>query len=133
MVCSADGQSDIAAALGVRTSAPVTPTWTDDLYSCVYQYPSGDMVVSVKELSDLASTTAYYTTVEQGLGAGEAIAGLGQGAYQGAGGSIVVRKDNKVLRVDVAALPARVGTPLIDRTEAAVRVAIVVMGCWSGK
>jgi hypothetical protein len=132
MVCSGDGQSDIAGALGVHTSAPVTATWADHLYSCTYRYPGGDMVLSVKELAGTASTTAYYTAAEQQLGAGEAVAGLGQGAYQGADGSMVVRKDDKVLQVDVAALPAQVGAPPIDRVEAAVRVAIVVMGCWSG-
>jgi hypothetical protein len=131
MVCGAEGQKEIAEALGVHTSAPIAPTWVDHLYSCAYPYADVRMDLSVKELTDAASTDAYFASAEHALGTGAAVAGVGQEAYQGADGSVVVRKDFKVLQVDVAGMPAQVGSPAIDRSEAAVRVAIVVMGCWT--
>ena len=131
MVCATEAQKDIAEALGATTTGPITPTWADHLYSCTYSYADGRIALSVKELNDAASTTAYFNSLQAGLGHGTDVAGVGQGAYQGDGGSVVVRKDFKVLDVDVSGLPARFGTPPIDRGEAAMRVAVTVMGCWS--
>jgi hypothetical protein len=130
MICASEGQKEIAAALGVQTTAPVVPTWTDHLYSCGYQYGAARIGLSVKELSDAGSTDAYFTSAKAGLGSGTVVGGLGQDAYQGSDGSVVVRKDFKVLRVEVASLPDHFGSPAIDRSEAAVRIAVVVMGCW---
>jgi hypothetical protein len=45
---------------------------------------------------------------------------------------MVVRKDWKVLVVDVAALPAQIGQPPTSSGEAAVTVADVILGCWNG-
>ncbi|HZQ58828.1 MAG TPA: hypothetical protein VFA84_12360 [Acidimicrobiales bacterium] len=131
MVCGAEGQKDIAEALGATTTAPVTPTWADHLYSCTYTYADGRIALSVKELNDAASTTAYFASVESNFGHGTDVAGVGQGAFQGDTGSVVVRKDFKVLDVDVNALPDHFGSPPIDRGEAAMRVAVTVMGCWT--
>jgi|SRR5579871_1618741 len=130
MVCSAEAQNEIADAVGAHTTAVPAPTWSDHLYSCTYTYADGRIALSVKELRDAASTTAYFTSVESSIGHGTDVAGVGQDAYQGDDGSVVVRKDYKVLDVDVSALPARFGTPPIDRGEAAMRVAVTVMGCW---
>jgi len=131
MVCSAEAQKDIAEAVGATTTAPVTPTWADHLYSCTYAYADGRIALSVKELNDAASTTAYFASVESNIGHGTDVAGVGQGAFQGDTGSVVVRKDFKVLDVDVNALPDNFGSPPIDRGEAAMRVAVTVMGCWT--
>jgi hypothetical protein len=45
---------------------------------------------------------------------------------------MVVRKDWKVLLVDVADLPAQFGQPPTSSGDAAVSVADVILGCWSG-
>ena len=132
MVCSAEAAKELADALGMR-AAPSTPTWVDHRYSCTYAYPDGRIGLSVKELADAAATTADFAAEQAGLGTGGAVAGIGQGAYQGGGGSIIVRKDFKVLAVDVSDVPARFGVPPIDRSEVAVRAAIVVMGCWTDR
>ena len=59
-------------------------------------------------------------------------AGLGQGAFRTSGGDVVVRKDWKVLLVDVSALPSQFGVPSTSATDVAYTVADVVLGCWDG-
>jgi hypothetical protein len=130
MVCSADAQKEIAGAVGATTDGPIAPAWADHLYSCTYPYADGRIGLSVKELTDAATTTAYFTAMDARLGQGGDVAGIGQDAYQGADGSVVVRKDFKVLHVDVSGLPSQFGSPPIDRGEAALRIAVTVMGCW---
>lgn len=130
-VCSHEAQREIAADLGVR-AAVSAPTWEDHLYSCVYQYPEGSFTMSVKELSSWSQTFAYYRQVGAGLGPSHTIANLGQGAYQVADGSVVVRKDWKVLTVDVSHLPATFGVPPTSAGDNAVSVAIVILDCWAG-
>ena len=132
MVCSPSGQEDIAGVLGTTPTAPVTAAWVDHLYACTYMYAEGHMLVSVKELENAAATTAYFTSVQAGLGSGSEVAGIGEDAFQGSGGSVLVRKDFNVLLVDVSGLPARIGSPPVDRATAALDVATAVMGCWTG-
>jgi hypothetical protein len=132
MVCSAEAQKELAGALGKPATGAIVPTWADHLYSCTLPYADGRIGLSVKELSDPVGTTAYFASMQTALGSGGPVAGIGQGAYQGADGSMVVRKDYKVLNIDVGGVPAQFGVPPIDRAEAAVRIAIVVMGCWTG-
>jgi hypothetical protein len=57
---------------------------------------------------------------------------VGQAAFDAPDDSVVVRKDFKVLDVDASGLPMQFGQPLITRSEAAMRVALLVMGCWTG-
>ena len=64
MVCSAEAQKELAGALGKPTTGAVVPTWTDHLYSCAYPYADGRIGLSVKELSDAAATTAYFTSMQ---------------------------------------------------------------------
>jgi hypothetical protein len=132
MVCSPEAQLDIAKALGSPTTRSVKPTWTDHLYSCQYAYSSGQVVLSVKELSDDKATSGYFDTLAQRLGKRSNVGGLGQAAFDTPNDSIVVRKDFKVLDVDVSALPARFGNPAADRSTTAMRIALLVMGCWTG-
>jgi len=58
--------------------------------------------------------------------------GLGQGAFQTTDGSVVVRKDWKVLLVDTSGLPARFGVPATTSGEVAVTVGDIILGCWAG-
>jgi hypothetical protein len=132
MVCGPEAQREIALSLQLRSSAPTTPTWADQLYSCRYTYPVGSVEMSVKELADQAATDAYYTGTRTDPADQVALHGLGQAAYAGPDGIIVVRKDFKVLRIDATGLPAQFGQPPMSRAEAARRIASDIMTCWNG-
>lgn len=131
MICRSEEIAKINSAIGT-TAVVAKPTWTDHLYSCQYRYPTGSMRLSVKELSSWSQTTAYFRSLGARLGDTGTIPNLGQGAFQTKNGSVVVRKDWKVLLVDVAALPGQVGQPPVSAGDAAVTVADAILGCWNG-
>jgi hypothetical protein len=130
-VCQEDARAEIASALGEKATVS-EPTWVDYLYSCRYGYTSGSMALSVKELSSWAQTLAYYKSLEVLLGNVRSLANLGQGAFQTTNGSVVVRKDWKVLLVDIAGLPDQFGVPPTSSGDVAVTVSDVILGCWAG-
>ncbi len=130
-VCQREAVNDIDSALGVEASVS-TPTWVDHRYACDYRYPSGTMALSVKELSSWGQTDAYFRSLAVQLGKSRSLQGLGQGAFQTANGSVVVRKDWKVLLVDIHALPAQFGVPATSSGDVAVTVGDVILGCWAG-
>jgi hypothetical protein len=134
MICESEAQKDIyESATGVKTIAPFKPTWVGHVYSCVYKYPGGaQMTLSVKELSSPDETTAYFDSLATKLHKTTDQAGVGQGAFHVANGSIVVRKDYKVLLIDVSKLPASFGVPADQRADVATNVAVTIMGCWTG-
>jgi hypothetical protein len=134
-VCSAEAQQDMASALGERAKVS-PPTWVDQQYACTYAYPdadpTGSFELSVKELSSWAQTTAYYDSLATQMGNARSLESLGQGAFQTTDGSVVVRKDWKVLLVDNAGLPPQFGVPPTSAADIAVTVADVILGCWAG-
>jgi hypothetical protein len=130
-VCQREAQKDIASALG-ENAVVSTPTWVDHLYSCDYTYPTGSMALSVKELSSWGETDAYFGTLAGSMGKTRDLEALGQRAFQTTNGSVVVRKDWKVLVVDVAGLPQQFGVPPTSSGDVAVTVADVILGCWAG-
>jgi hypothetical protein len=132
MVCAPEAQSEVASALGVTGTVPVPPTWVDHLYSCRYVYPNGTMALSVKELSSRAQTTAYFESLHELLGQSEQLKGVAQGAFVTKDGSLVLRKDYKVLLVDTSGLPVPFGSAFKSRSQVAVGVGITVLGCWTG-
>lgn len=133
MICADEAQKDIyESATGVKTIAPFKPTWVDHVYSCKYVYPNGAvMTLSVKELSTDAETTAYYNMLGEKLHKTDKQIGLPI-AFQAADGSVVARKDNKVLTIDVTKLPASFGVPAASRGDVAINVAATILGCWTG-
>ena len=102
-----------------ETATVSDPTWIDHLYSCRYGYPTGSMELSVKELSSWAETAAYYQMLASRLGKSRELGNLGQGAFQTTDGSVVVRKDWKVLLVNIAGLPAQFGVPATSSADVA--------------
>ena len=108
------------------------PTWVQHLYSCDFRYPNGTMVLSVKELSSWGQTMAYFADLGKTLGKTTNLPNLGQGAFQVRDGSVVVRKDWKVLLVNVAGLPSQFGSPPASGGEVAASVAAAILSCWSG-
>ena len=131
MVCQTKASGEIAQVLGVK-AAVSAPTWTYHLYSCGYRYKTGTMVLSVKELSSWTQTYAYFDKLAKTLHKTIPIHGLGQGAFRVRDGSIVVRKDWKILLVDTSGLQRRVGSPPSTQSEVALDAAAVILGCWNG-
>jgi hypothetical protein len=130
-VCQFEAIQDVDSALG-QSADVVDRTWNHHLYSCRYRYPTGVMTLSVKELSSWGQTLAYFRSLALRLGHRRTLPGLGQGAFQTGDGSVVVRKDWKVLLVDISALPARFGRPATSSGYVAVTVGGVILGCWAG-
>ena len=133
MICESEAANDIYnQATGVKTIKPFKPTWVDHVYSCAYVYPNGAVMrLSVKELSSDAETTAYFDSLAQKLGK-EKDQAIGQGAFTTKNGDLVVRKDYKVLLVDVSKLPASFGVPADTRENVAINVGATIMSCWTG-
>jgi hypothetical protein len=136
MICEPEAINDIYnSATGVKTVAPIRPTWVNHVYSCDYVYPNGAVMrLSVKEMSSPDQTTAYYDSLAQQLGKApsQPSLSLGQGAFVTKNGSLVVRKDYKVLLVDVSKLPQQFGVPADSRGNVAINVGVAIMGCWTG-
>jgi len=135
MICEKEAIADIeASATGVKTTSITTPTWTDHVYACDYMYPGGAKIgLAVKEMSSDAETTAYFDSLATSLKKTKDVPGLGQGAFQTANGSVVVRKDYKVLTIDVSKLPGQFGVPSASRGDVAINVGATIMGCWTGQ
>jgi hypothetical protein len=131
IICG-EAAEDIADALGTKTTQPLVPRWKHHIYSCRYVYPSGSMLLSVKQLGNANATGAYFRALAARLGRRSDLSGLGQGAFTTRDHSVVVRKDFKVLVVDPHELPAMFGTPPDTRANVAISVAATVMGCWTG-
>jgi len=130
-VCSQKAQTEIGDVLGVRAKVS-TPTWHQHLYACDYRYKTGAMVLSVKELSSWNQTYGYFDGLAKSLHKTTTIYELGEGAFRARNGSVVVRKDWKVLLVNVSGLPQRFGQPYSSVAGVALSVAGVILGCWNG-
>ena len=131
MICSTEAVKDIAVSLGVNATIS-KPTWINHVYACNYTYPNGVIALSVKELDNAAQTTREYTADAAKLGRRPDVVSFGEGAFITTNGSVIVRKDYKVLDIDVSKLPQKFGNPLQDRSNVALSIAATVMSCWTG-
>jgi hypothetical protein len=131
-VCAPEAQGDLASALGTPTTAVTDPTWVDHVYSCRYVYADGNMTLSVKELSGKTATTGYFNSLGRRLGVSERLPGVAQGAFLTTNGSLVLRKDYKVLTVDTSGIPVPFGAGFKTRGQVAVGVGVTLLGCWTG-
>lgn len=131
MVCAAKAAREIAEVLGV-TAVVQDRAWVDHRYSCDYVYPNGHFTLSVKELSSWAQTFSYFRQMGVEHGNTGKLGNLGQGAFTTSNGSVVVRKDWKVLFVDISGLPAQFGKPPTSRADVAYTIADIILGCWAG-
>lgn len=130
-VCSKEAQREIASSLGEKAVVS-SPTWVDHRYSCTYTYPSGSFSVAVQELSSWPATYAFFDAQRSTLGTQQNLGSLGQAAFQGQNGTVVVRKQWKVLLVNPVSLPSQFGKPPTSSGSVAVTVADIILGCWSG-
>lgn len=131
MVCQPKSQHEIDEVLGVKATVSER-TWVHHEYSCRYQFSNGSFTLSVKELSSWSQTLAYYHGLGTQFGDRQTLANLGQGAFRTSGGDVAVRKDWKVLLVDVSRLPTQFGRPPTSATDVAFTVADLILGCWEG-
>jgi hypothetical protein len=131
MVCAREAQKEIAETLGVHASVS-KPTWTGHAYSCRFEYRDGAFVLTVKELSSWPQTYSYFATLARKEGRTKTVPNVGQGAFQTDNGSMVVRKDWKILTVDISGLPSEFGKPPTSRGDVAVTVADLILACWAG-
>jgi hypothetical protein len=132
MICSAELRSDLATVLAVKQVPRGTSTFIRGLFTCTYALPMGRLVVSVQESPDAAGTTDYFRGLRHRLGKTADLAGLGEAAYATSNGTVVVRKDNDVLRVDATRLPAQFGAQHAKRADFAYEIASDILGCWTG-
>jgi hypothetical protein len=130
-VCSREAQKDMAETLGVKAVVS-KPTWVNHAYACQYRYATGSFALTVKELSSWPQTYAHYNALARQLGRVKNIRNLGQGSYQTKNGTVIVRKDWKILTVDISGLPTQFGDPPTSRSDVAVTVADVILACWAG-
>ena len=131
MVCAKEARVEIAASLGLHETRVTEPTWNDHVYSCTYVYPKGSITLSVKELVSAQATTDYFNSLAGKLGRASPLIGLGQGGFIANNGDAIVRKDYKVLHVDVHAIPEQF-LPVMRRSDVAQNITVVIMGCWPG-
>jgi hypothetical protein len=131
MVCSTKATREIDVALGEKATGD-EKSWVDHRYSCRFGYPTGSIVLSVKELSSWPETIAYFNSLAASMGTSQNIPGLAQGAFQTTDGSMVVRKDWKVLVVDTSGLPGQFGVPATSSGNVALRISYLIIGCWAG-
>jgi hypothetical protein len=133
LICAHETQTELAAVLGVHTTKPVVPTWTNHLYSCRYTYHNGVIALSLKELSSKTETDSYFTSLARRLGQTQRPRTLDRGVlFTTKNQSVVVRKDYKVLLVDISGLPAQFGAPPFSRANIALAVAATILDCWTG-
>ena len=133
MVCDDEAQAKIARVLGIGARVP-TPTWDvkTHVYSCRFGYPTGSFTLSVKEELGWAATKAYFNALGRQLGETDTLGNLGQGAFLTKDGSVVVRKDWKILVVDISGLHRSIGNPPTTPAAVAYSVADIILGCWDG-
>ena len=88
-------------------------------------------LTAVKELSSGTETTNYFESIKRKYGTSDDLNGMGQAAYVLRNSDVVVRKDYKVLLVDVTGIPERL-VPAMRRSDVAVSIGAVIMSCWIG-
>ncbi|MFC1415828.1 hypothetical protein [Streptacidiphilus cavernicola] len=134
MVCGTEIQQDVTKILALGSKPATTSSWADHLYTCTYHLPTGPLVLSVKESPDTATATAYFDALRKQLGVTTPLTpaqSLGNPGYESAGGTTVVLKDGKTLRVDATGMPAASGPNQLSRSDLSYEIATDILGCWS--
>lgn len=130
MVCEEEVEDEVTAALGLPPSQPLTSTWADGLFTCIYRYGDAVMPVSVKQLPDTRAAEAYFAQQQAAATNPVPFQELGDAGFATNNGSTFIRKDRFVLRVDVSGLPDALGPKSTPRNHVGIAVASVIIGCW---
>lgn len=133
MVCSPEIRSAVATVSGHQVPKP-SSTWHHHHFTCTYRLPGGELVLSVHQPSRRGEGRAWFEQVRAGLGHTRTlrgILGLGLPAFESPAGVVGFLKDGMTLTVDARALPARIGTHPMSRTDFAYTIASDVLACWT--
>ena len=131
MVCACEAQRELAEALGEDAMVPSRRGSTTATL-CDYQYPERLLHPVGAGSVELGPDLHLYDMLKKQLGDAGRSPTSARAPYQTSNGSVVVRKDWKVLLVNIAGLPARFGVPPTAAGDIAVTVADVILGCWAG-
>jgi hypothetical protein len=132
LLCSSGLQHVLRSALGETPLRAPQAAWANHLYTCTYTYAGARLVLSVQEESSWPETLGYFRSLGSRLGHARTLGGLGEGAFVTDNGSVVVRKDWRILLVDISGLPRRWAHPPASRRTLALTVTDAILACWRG-
>jgi hypothetical protein len=132
MVCAPEAQEDIQDLVGVVPTKVGPIQYADHTTTCRYAYADGAFTLVVEDLPNDITTTRTYEALAAKLGRVEKIDLPDAEAFSTTDGSIVLRRDFKVMLVDVTQLPATFGSPPSPRADAARLIMKAVLNCWVG-
>lgn len=132
MVCAPEAQQDIQDLIGVVPTAVGPVQYANHTSTCRYAYPNGAFTLVVQDLPNDITTTKTYEALAGKLGKIDSIDLPDAEAFTTNDGSIVLRRDTKVMLVDVALLPGTFGSPPSPRADAARLIMKAVLNCWVG-
>lgn len=132
--CAACGSSEPAGGVAPGSAGRPAPAAGPSRAPAPSADPDGPSVSALQVCSpdDGQKDIAAALGVTPKLGKLAPLDGIGETAFYTREGSIVARKDFKVLLVDVSGLPATFGDPPAPRASISHIIAAVIMGCWSG-
>jgi len=132
MVCAPEAQQDIQDLIGVVPTAVGPIQYANHTSTCRYAYPNGAFTLVVQDLPNDITTTRTYEALAGKLGKIDSIDLPDAQAFTTNDGSIVLRRDTKVMLVDVTQLPGTFGSPPSPRADAARLIMKAVLNCWVG-
>jgi hypothetical protein len=132
MVCAPEAQQDIQDLIGVVPTAVGPIQYANHTSTCRYAYANGAFTLVVQDLPNDITTTRTYEALAGTLGKMDSIDLPDAQAFTTNDGSIVLRRDTKVMLVDVTQLPGTFGSPPSPRADAARLIMKAVLNCWVG-
>jgi hypothetical protein len=132
MVCEPEAQADIQDLIGVVPTKVGPIQYANHTSTCRYVYPNGSFTLVVEDLPNDITTTRTYEALATKLGKVNTIDLPDAQAFTTNDGSVVLRRDTKVMLVDVTQLPATFGNPPSPRPDAARLIMKAVLNCWVG-
>ncbi len=132
MVCQPEAQQDIQDLIGVVPTKVGPIQYTNHTTTCRYAYADGSFTLVVEDLPNDITTTRTYEALAGKLGRTTSFDLPDAQGYSTSEGSVVLRRDTKVMLVDVTALPATFGDPPNSRGNTALLIMKAVLNCWTG-
>jgi hypothetical protein len=133
MVCGDQPMKRLTSILNLTSDPHTVSKWADSTFTCTYHLTEGALKISVQEAADKASALKYFEAM-QALAKDakpiEGLANLGFPAYETTDGSAVFQKDNFVLHVNAADLPATLGPDNMTRNALAYQLSTTILACW---
>ena len=131
MICTDETVDSVVKTFALEKSPESSDSWKDLVYTCTYDLPQGELVLSVKDSPDLESGQAYYDRLAARTAHAKPLKGLdalGLPAFETRHGEVAFLKDGKTLLVDASRLT---NAPGGSATDEAYQVATTVVACWS--